>query len=1003
MRRGIALFAGAALTCSVAVALAGEPNAKDSAPWHLDTIARLDHARLDAKGFAPDAKPGKYLHLLLKFNPAVGDRKLHKFRVVNRQGDVVGELHGFHPKKSLLVFEGEQPWNSLVGLFLEGLGHREPLFRVRPAEQTVDKPTTIHVPKGPPRTTYVRPIEVQVPKTTAVVPDTSHVFSPPATTRVVEGGADVVQVPGTAPAITEEIRIIHEPATVDVIREGGTRVVHTPGRTRVIREGGTRVAGGGGAHAGSGVGGGGAGGPGGGGGGAGGPGGGGGGVGAAAGAGQGAGAGTGPGSGADEATEEDEKGLGPWDLDPLALAIAQTLPAVGSGSGAGSGGGAGPGSGLGGGAGSSADAGAGSASGAGAGGGSGSQSAAGGGPGGGQGAGIGSASGSATGTGPGSGLGQGAGTGSGDGAGAGEGQGAGPGQGAGSGMGQGQGAGPGQPQGVGLGQPSSSAPADGSGAGPGQGQDAGPGQGPASGAGQGQGAGQGDGSGLGRGEGSGQAPGEGIGPGEGEGPGPGEGEGPGPEESAPPGPEESPGPAADCPPDEMIPPEDRGPLPGMGPGPGQQGPVPGMGPMPYPERPLPGMEPIPTQEGPLPGMGPGGGGGGGDGAGPGRRVIGPNYKNVAPLFGPRYTNLAPHLYDAPDFRGPEMFYYDPEIPYFDPRLPVFRRGGPGFGDGYGYGGRGGYGFGGGYGDYPRKKMAPLKKSAVPPYVPKMVLYISCGEESGPGQVFQVTEDGAVLGIVNLPYAATGLALHRQHGLVAAIPRDGGRLMRIDDTGKVSTILEKDETLVHPVDAALAADSDTVVVADNMSDCLAALTVAGSRPEIYQRFEGQKWHAQQMSVAVTTDKHVIFGTSGDAGIYRYAGDDFTASRGPLLPGRGGVAADTASLKWAATQNPDEIYVFEGEHLMDKFKLPPNKSHYRNGILSFAPTGAVVAAMRDSDKADDDPWLIQYHTKETKYEAKVRDLFQWDRGRMLDFVVGPRMYWERHEPSIYKSVY
>jgi hypothetical protein len=287
--------------------------------------------------------------------------------------------------------------------------------------------------------------------------------------------------------------------------------------------------------------------------------------------------------------------------------------------------------------------------------------------------------------------------------------------------------------------------------------------------------------------------------------------------------------------------------------------------------------------------------------------------------------------------------------------------------------------------------------------PAMVLYLSCGDESGPGQVFQVTESGRVLGIVNLPFAATGLALHRQHGLIAAIPRDGGKLMRIDDTGKVSTVMENDENIVHPIDVALAANSDTVVVADNISDCLAALTTAGSKPKLYERFEGQKWDQQQMSVAVTTDKHVIFASDGEEGIYRFAGDDFSADRGPLLPGKGGVAADTSSLKWAATQGRDKIFVFEGEEMMNELELPANMSFHKHGLLSFALTGAVVAAARQSDEVDGEPWLIQYETEENENKPAITNLFKWDQAPLLDFVVGPRMYWERHDPSPYKSVY
>jgi hypothetical protein len=418
----------------------------------------------------------------------------------------------------------------------------------------------------------------------------------------------------------------------------------------------------------------------------------------------------------------------------------------------------------------------------------------------------------------------------------------------------------------------------------------------------------------------------------------------------------------------------------------------------------------PPGQGPLPGMGPGpgsgagGAGGGGAAGGPGTQTLGPNYVNMAPQFGPRYVNVAPHLFDAPDFRGPEIPYYAPEIPYYNPEMPVFRPGYPGYGRGYGGGGGGGGGYGNGYGGGgPEHKFAPLTPMAKIPIEPALILYISCDDGSGKGRVFQVNEHGGVLGMVNLPFPATGLALHRESGLVAAIPRDGGKLMRIDDTGKVSTIMENDKNIVHPIDVAIGAKSDTVVVADNITDCLAALNAAGSTPKLYHRFEGQKWDEQEMSLAVTTDKHVIFGTNGGEGIYRFAGDDFTAAAGPLLPGRGGVAADTSSVKWAATQSPNKIMVFEGEELMKEIKLPPNMRFYRQGLLSFGLTGEVVVAARAADDVDGDPWLIQYETEEHPNKPDVVNLFRWDRAPMLDFVVGPRMVWNRREPSTYESIY
>jgi hypothetical protein len=351
---------------------------------------------------------------------------------------------------------------------------------------------------------------------------------------------------------------------------------------------------------------------------------------------------------------------------------------------------------------------------------------------------------------------------------------------------------------------------------------------------------------------------------------------------------------------------------------------------------------------------------------------------------------------GPRQKGPVIDVYNPEVPYYDPRVyfnPNLYPGGPGYGGGGGSGGVGG--------QYAYTGPAPTEIAPPPPdKAPEMVLYISCGEDSGQGRVYQVDENGRVLGMVNLPYTATGLALHRQHGLICALPREGGKLMRVDDTGKVATIWENDETVVRPVDVALPANSDAIVVADNLADVLAATSAAGDKPQVYQRIEGQKWDQQEMSVAASLDRYVLLGTNGGEGIYRFNGQSGSAPK-PLLPGRGGVAADTATVKWAATQNPNEIVVLEGEHVVKRLKLPPNKSHYRDGILSFAPAGKIVAATRPSDDPNGEMWFLQFGAEED--DNKVRSLFPWTRERMVDFVVGPRMYWERHEPNKYKSLF
>ena len=351
------------------------------------------------------------------------------------------------------------------------------------------------------------------------------------------------------------------------------------------------------------------------------------------------------------------------------------------------------------------------------------------------------------------------------------------------------------------------------------------------------------------------------------------------------------------------------------------------------------------------------------------------------------------------------------------RGPGSGRGGPGGGLGRGPGGLGGSGMGYGPGvlpgqpgfapSGPGEAPGPLARLDAPTEtgklekIPELVLYLSCGHEDkgGPGKVYQVDQNGRVLGIVNLPSTATGIALHRSNGLIVTMPQEGGKLMRIDDSGKKSLVREKDDLLPHPIDVGMAGESDTIVVADNRSNVLGATTTGGSKARIYQRFDGIEEMRQEMSVAVTKDRHVIFGTDEKPGVYRFAGDDYSASQKPILPESGGVAADPASLRWAATQSPNQIYVFEGEHLQKKLRLPPNKSIYRNGLLSFAPAGDVVVAARPRDQQIGETWLLQYDTR----KDEIRSLFPWEKEPIVDFVVGPRMYWERHSPSTYRSLY
>lgn len=879
----------------------------DSGSWAVSEISKSDshrHAKLET---GDTAGPLKYLHLEVKFDLNAAERKLHKFRVVDSKGKPVGDMFGADPKKSLLVFERETPWASLNGLYLEGQGHRVPLFAtqpVRPAPTTVVQPAPV-----PSQTVVEQPRAVYVPPRTdsVVTVPVTPTYVPRTETVVVDGPRDQV--------VVHHDRVIHDGPDVVVHDDPDVVVHHAEDTTRHVVHHHAR--GGGHGHGGSG--------------------------------GDGTGAGGGGCPYGDSCpicgTNADDSSLDPWAFDEMGQGryddllariensgAALDLNAPGAASGSGSSSPSGPGSGSGG-------------------------------PGAHSGSGVGPAGAPGLGAGAGAGL----------------------------GIGQGTGPLPGM---------ASTGTSPGSGPGlPGMGPGSGPGAGPGAEAPCDDGSCETGGPGAGPDQGPGQGTGEGQGPGSGAGPGPGEGQGPGPEDGYGPGPEEQfASPAQGAP--------GQGPGgPGAGPG-AMAGPVEGAPAEMMPTEPIPGENPM-NANNPMNAMTPngaGGPGGGGGTLGP-NNLVGPNYVNTAdPRV--RFHNLAPEV-ELPQVDRPvlDVYGYRPTVPYFDPRFRFDpRMGRLGYGYGAGGGGGGGYGAGGGYADLAKTGLPEMPE--VPEMLPEVVLYISAGDDGVEGgKIYQVNDAGRVLGVVKLPYQATGLALHRNDGLIAVTPRDRGKIYRVDDKGILSVVMENNPKLPFPVDVGVAGDSDTILVADSVADVLAATNITGIDPIAYKHFEASQYDQQRMSVAVTRDKHVMYGTDAQNGIYRFnRGKEVqeTESLGPILPGSGGVAADPKSLKWAATQSPNEIHLYEGGMAVKTFKLAPGKYIYGQGLLSFAPSGAVVVASRHSDEVDKEVWLTAYETAEGK-EGQIQSLFPWNRERMLDFVVGPRMIWEGHSPSTYQSKY
>ena len=185
-------------------------------------------------------------------------------------------------------------------------------------------------------------------------------------------------------------------------------------------------------------------------------------------------------------------------------------------------------------------------------------------------------------------------------------------------------------------------------------------------------------------------------------------------------------------------------------------------------------------------------------------------------------------------------------------------------------------------------------------------------------------------------------MHREHGLVLAIPRDGGKIMEIDEHREALDHFGK-ATRVGPPGRRRhrRRNSDTVVVADNIANVLAFTNTAGVKPKIYQRLSGTEM-GRPKDVRCRRLRQVGHLRLRGAGRACFAapGDDSTG-RAPLLPNYGGVAADPTSTRWAAAQPPNQIYGYDGNELVKKLRLPPNKSLYRGGLLSLARPAVVCA--------------------------------------------------------------
>jgi len=153
MAGGVLPWLAGALVGAAAAMAAQDRAPPVPTPWTIRSIAQRSEARPDADSPRQDAQSRRFLHVTLGLAPGVADPKLHQFRVKDGRGSTIAEVYGFHRGRSVVVFEGD--WSDLDGLYLDGLGHREPLLaravevHARKAASPDRKPPEMKAPPAP--------------------------------------------------------------------------------------------------------------------------------------------------------------------------------------------------------------------------------------------------------------------------------------------------------------------------------------------------------------------------------------------------------------------------------------------------------------------------------------------------------------------------------------------------------------------------------------------------------------------------------------------------------------------------------------------------------------------------------------------------------------------------------------------------------------------------------------------------------------------------------------
>jgi hypothetical protein len=310
---------------------------------------------------------------------------------------------------------------------------------------------------------------------------------------------------------------------------------------------------------------------------------------------------------------------------------------------------------------------------------------------------------------------------------------------------------------------------------------------------------------------------------------------------------------------------------------------------------------------------------------------------------------------------------DDDITIDDPGEAIARTVGinPGKGNGEGEGkGEGcgeGPGSGGGcpcddsgnpYGDYtpyPKETLKiPLPKIKNP-LTTGFILYLTTGDDTSEGIIYQVDDKGLVMGKVKIPNTAMGISMHRDNALMLSVPRDGGKILRINDTGKVEMpILEKNKLLPCPTKIYLPKNSDNAVIYDDITKGLSEINSNGRSPE---KFDGE--------------------------------NPFTS------------IMDSNTGNVAIAKGLNKIDIKSGDTVIKTLTLPSDKTFYKDGLMSWSGVGTLCVTCNGEDGI---PWLIMYDIDNNK----VQTLFPW-KPDLQGVSIGPRMRWDYNAKSDYKSTF